>query len=40
MDFSRTMALLKTERGNRVFPQSDKAADIIDALFLWVKRRV
>ena len=33
------MALpLKTERGNRVFPQSDKAADIIDALFLWVKK--
>ena len=25
-------------RGNRVFPQSDKAADIIDALFLWVKK--
>lgn len=23
---------LKTERGNRVFPQSDKAADIVDAL--------
>ena len=39
MDFfeSRGVAL-KTERGNRVFPQSDKAADIIDALFLWVKR--
>ena len=29
---------LKTERGNRVFPVSDKAADIIDALFTWVKR--
>ena len=29
---------LKTERGNRVFPQSDKAADIVDALFLWVKK--
>ena len=39
MDFfeSRGVAL-KTERGNRVFPQSDKAADIIDALFLWVKK--
>ena len=24
---------LKTERGNRVFPQSDKARDIVDALF-------
>ena len=30
--------LLKTERGNRVFPVSDKSADIIDALFTWVKR--
>ena len=29
---------LKTERGNRVFPVSDKSADIIDALFTWVKR--
>jgi len=29
---------LKTERGNRVFPASDKAADVIDALFNWVKR--
>ena len=30
---------LKTERGNRVFPVSDKSADIIDALFIWVKRQ-
>lgn len=29
---------LKTERGNRVFPVSDKSADIIDALFTWTKR--
>ncbi len=29
---------LKTERGNRVFPVSDKSADIIDALFIWIKR--
>ena len=29
---------LKVERGNRVFPQSDKAADIIDALFFQLKR--
>ena len=29
---------LKVERGNRVFPKSDRAADIIDALFLWVKK--
>lgn len=30
---------LKVERGNRVFPQSDKAADIIDALFFEMRRR-
>lgn len=29
---------LKVERGNRVFPQSDKAADIIDALFFQLRR--
>ncbi|MCF2596414.1 NAD(P)/FAD-dependent oxidoreductase [Pseudoflavonifractor phocaeensis] len=29
---------LKVERGNRVFPKSDKSADIIDALFLELKR--
>ena len=29
---------LKTERGNRVFPCSDKAADIIDALLLALRR--
>lgn len=29
---------LKTERGNRVFPASDKSVDIVDALFFWVKR--
>lgn len=29
---------LKVERGNRVFPVSDKAADIIDALFFELKR--
>ncbi len=29
---------LKTERGGRVFPQSDKAADVIDALFFTLKR--
>lgn len=28
---------LKTERGGRVFPVSDKAADIIDALFFWIR---
>ncbi len=29
---------LKTERGNRVFPISDKAYDIVDALFFRMKR--
>lgn len=29
---------LKTERGNRVFPSSDKAADIIDALLMGLRR--
>ena len=29
---------LKVERGNRVFPVSDKAADVVDALFLALKR--
>ncbi len=30
---------LKVERGNRVFPSSDKASDIIDALLLALKAR-
>ena len=30
---------LKTERGNRVFPRSDKAADIVDALFFALRRQ-
>lgn len=30
---------LKTERGNRVFPVSDKAVDIVDALFKETKKR-
>lgn len=30
---------LKTERGNRVFPVSDRAADIIDALFMSLRRK-
>ena len=29
---------LKTERGNRVFPQSDKAVDVVDAFAAYVKR--
>ncbi len=33
MDFFESMGVkLKTERGNRVFPESDKARDIVDAL--------
>lgn len=39
MDFFEKHGVpLKTERGNRVFPVSDQSADIIDALFMWVKR--
>lgn len=30
---------LKTERGNRVFPCSDRAADIVDALFFELRRQ-
>ncbi len=30
---------LKTERGNRVFPASDRAADIVDALFFELRRQ-
>ncbi|MBR4941063.1 MAG: NAD(P)/FAD-dependent oxidoreductase [Clostridia bacterium] len=29
---------LKTERGNRVFPQSDKASDIVDAMRKYMRR--
>lgn len=29
---------LKIERGNRVFPQSDKAADVVDALVSYAKK--
>ena len=29
---------LKTERGNRVFPQSDRAADVIDAFLLALRK--
>ena len=39
MEFFRGHGVpLKTERGNRVFPVSDKSSDIIDALFTWIKR--
>ena len=36
--FTQLGVALKVERGNRVFPQSDRAADIIDALFDELKR--
>lgn len=29
---------LKTERGGRVFPVSDNARDIVDALYRWIRR--
>ena len=37
--FERLGVALKTERGNRVFPRSDKAADIVDALFFELRRQ-
>ena len=37
--FERLGVPLKTERGNRVFPASDRAADIIDALYRELHRR-
>lgn len=36
--FQKAGVTLKTERGNRVFPASDKAADVIDALFLTMRK--
>lgn len=39
MDFFESLGVeLKTERGNRVFPVSDKAADITDALFKFIRK--
>ena len=39
MDFFEDLGVkLKVERGNRVFPVSDKAADVIDALFFELRR--
>lgn len=39
MDFFENMGVaLKTERGNRVFPQSDKAVDIVDALHKFIRQ--
>lgn len=40
MDFFEELGVpLKVERGNRVFPQSDKATDIIDSLLLEMRRK-
>lgn len=39
MDFFETLGVpLKTERGNRVFPQSDRSVDIVDALYRAIHR--
>ena len=39
MNFFETNGVpLKTERGGRVFPQSDKSTDIIDAFFRLIKK--
>ena len=37
--FEKIGVKLKVERGNRVFPESDKASDIIDALLRELRRR-
>ncbi len=37
--FEKEGVALKVERGNRVFPKSDRASDIIDALFFTMKRQ-
>ncbi len=40
MDFFKKMDVpLKVERGNRVFPVSDKAVDVVDALFGAVRKK-
>lgn len=31
---------LKTERGNRVFPESDRAMDVVDAMARLIKRKI
>lgn len=36
--FCQAGVALKTERGNRVFPVSDRAADVIDALLMQLRR--
>ena len=40
MEFFESQGLkLKTERGNRVFPASDRAADVIDTLYYALRRQ-
>lgn len=40
MEFFQSQGLkLKTERGNRVFPVSDRAADVIDTLYYALRRQ-
>lgn len=40
MDFFQSLGIpLKVERGNRVFPQSDLATDIIDGLLMEMRRK-
>ena len=40
MEFFEALGVpLKTERGNRVFPVSDKASDIVDALVRCAKKK-
>lgn len=36
--FERLGVPLKVERGRRVFPVSDKAVDIVDALSAYIRR--
>ncbi len=36
--FENSDVKLKTERGNRIFPQSDKAADIVQALEIFLRK--
>ena len=39
MEFFESIGVpLKTERGGRVFPVSDRAGDVVDALSAWVRR--
>ena len=38
-EFFRSLGVpLKVERGNRVFPQSDRSADVIDGLYMELRR--